>query len=111
MWHWSSRKHSPKDGERGQLLKVKWEVKAEAGLEESSDGLFRMKGEKKAALSTKYSSVLFEEKGAGQILLFNNDQLRNRMNPKHAFTLTDRQRRAIMKQDFYLPPGSTLPTL
>lgn len=27
------------------------------------------------------------------------------------FTLTDRQRRAIMKQDFYLPPGSTLPTL
>lgn len=84
MWHWSSRKDSPKDGERGQLLKVKREVKAEAGLEESSDGLFRMKGEKKAALSTKYSSFLFEEKGAGQILLFNNDQLRNKMNPKHA---------------------------
>lgn len=84
MWHWSSRKDSPKDGERGQLLKVKREVKAEAGLEESSDGLFRMKGEKKAALSTKYSSFLFEEKGAGQILLFNNDQPRNKMNPKHA---------------------------
>lgn len=63
MWRWASRKDSPEDGEGRQLLKVKREVKAEAGLKESSDGLFRMKGEKKAELSRKYSSFLFEEKG------------------------------------------------
>lgn len=39
MWRQSRETCSPKDGERRQLLKVKWEVQAETGLKESSDGL------------------------------------------------------------------------
>lgn len=39
-WRQSRETHLPEDGERRQLLKIKWEVKAEPGLEESSDGLW-----------------------------------------------------------------------
>lgn len=64
MWRRSNRKDSPKDGKRRQLLKVKWEVKAEAGLKESCDGLLEMNGEKVAS-STKYSFFLFKKRGRG----------------------------------------------
>lgn len=39
-WRRSREAHSPEDGERWQLLKVKREVQTETGLKESSDGLW-----------------------------------------------------------------------
>lgn len=62
MWRQSRETHSPEDGERRQLLKVKREVQTETGLKESSDGLWGKKKKKTVVTVSKlYSNMLKEE--------------------------------------------------